>query len=271
MSWMRQQQAAKQAKQVKKPVLPTRPEAEAPPEATKEFGIWLATAKMDWDRLKAIPDHAERDRLAPGLLEKYRELLTDWMARGETHQNNVLVMNIIWAVNAKRWDVLLPLADYAVKTHQVLTFFDRDLPTFVADSVKDYAETLYKASQQGQEKGDLNRFELPPIFAKVLDRIVNAEWSVNYVAVAKYHKLAGLAAESQGHWLKAVEHYRLANKYPNVGVKTRLENAENNLNQLNISSRQVIGGVGQKVAIAIDRPTPSVSPVLPSDEQQSAG
>ena len=266
MSWMRQQQSDKLALQtptrtVDKASLAKRPELTAPPEADKEFGIWLATAKMDWDRLKAIPDHAERDRLAPGLLEKYREFLAEWMARGETHQNGVLVMNIVWAVNAQRWDVLLPLADYAVKTQQVLTFFDRDLPTFVADSVRDYAEHLYKVSQQGQDKGELTLFELPQIFRDVLSRIVENAWMVNYVSVAKCHKLAGLEAEAHRRWHKAVEHYTLANQYPNVGVKTRLENAQKHLSGIIDSSPQAAGTVG-----FTDSPTGQSEPLTASGQ-----
>ena len=197
---------------------------------TTTLSIWAGQVKADWDRLKAEPDHAERDRQKTDLVQRYwDEYLQGWIASGESQQNDVLAVVCVWAADVPDCPVLMDLMDAAVATNQQLPTwlnFKSDLLTHVTDTIRNRAESSYKASQQGVVDGQLRAFSLPDDFYAVLERVQAAVWPVNFVSLAKCHKLAGLAAESVGDLKDALEHYREANKYPNVGVKTRLELVE---------------------------------------------
>ena len=190
------------------------------------LSIWAGQVKADWDRLKAEPDHAERDRQKPALVQRYwDEYLQGWIASGEALQNDVLAVVCVWAADVPDCPVLMDLMDAAVATNQQLPLwlnFKSDLLTHVTDTIRTRAEQVYKNSQQGVVDGQLRAFSLPDDFHAVL----STGWPINFVSLAKCHKLAGLASESIGDFNTALEHYREANKYPNVGVKTRLELVE---------------------------------------------
>ncbi len=186
--------------------------------------------RADWKSLKAITDHAVRDQRKPKLLDNYRDYLAGVIDEGKTATNEVLLRNIVWAADMRDWDWLLTMADFAVDTGQDMTLigFKSGVATFVSDAVRDFADQYYKDTQAKKTGEELVPFEMPKVFAEVMARLDG--WEVNFVSVAKYHKLAGLEAESNRQWDKAVEHYTAANAYPNVGVKTRLVNAEKQLN-----------------------------------------
>lgn len=193
------------------------------------YSIWKSQVKADWDRLKAEPDHAERDRQKPALVQRYwEEYLQGWIASGETHQNDVLAVVLVWAADVPECRWLMELVDAAVATACALPKwlnFKSELLTHVSDTIRNRAEQVYKASQQGGEDGAFKPFHLPDDFQGLFGRVVAGDLQINFVSVAKFNKLAGLEAESHGDWQRALACYQAANEYPNVAVKGRLENA----------------------------------------------
>lgn len=183
---------------------------------TSEYSIYLSQCKADWDALKAEPDHAERDRRKPALIEKYSEFLTHWIAEGESHQNDVLIMNLIWAADSADWTYMFELADCAVKTHQVCTLFKRD-PVHIA------ADAVFIASEK-QFKADGSKL---PAFDTAFDFVLSKEWEINSSLKARYYKLA---AELETDQAMQLEYYKVANELKNdIGVKGRISKLEKKL------------------------------------------
>jgi hypothetical protein len=194
------------------------------PVGDGEYAIYQAQAKADWDGLKAEPDHAERDRRKPALLDKYRDYLSAFMESEET-QNDVLVMNIVWAGDAKDWLWLEELADFAVRTHQVFSLFKSDPMHIAADAIFIGAELLFK---QKQELGDFTDsvFE---VFNRIFkDRVLTGTWSLNKSLKARYYKLAAELSDNKNRQL---EYYVIADDLKNdIGVKGRIKDLKRLLN-----------------------------------------
>lgn len=198
--------AANKPRRAKEGEAKALPSKALPVGADNEFGVWLASAKMDWDRMKAIPDHSERNKLKPALIKKYRDVIESYKASGATHENAVLAMNIIWSADCSDWKTLLVYADLANDTKQSTMLIKRDLPTFATDA-------LLQAETKAADK----------YIGELLHRIDSGQWTVNHPLKAKLYKRAGKLAEATDDIAKAVECYAVADKtYPNVGVKTRL-------------------------------------------------
>ncbi|RVU83824.1 hypothetical protein EOL70_13430 [Leucothrix sargassi] len=194
------------------------------PTGDGEYAIYQAQCKADWDGLKAEPDHAERDRRKPALLDKYRDYLTAFMESEET-QNDVLVMNIVWAGDAKDWLWLEELADFAVRTHQVFSLFKSDPMHIAADAVFIEAERVFKLKQEQQDFTD-SVFE---VFNRIFkDRVLTGTWSFNKSLKARYYKLsADLPASNE----TKLEYYEIANDLKNdIGVKGRIKDLKRLLN-----------------------------------------
>lgn len=226
--------------------------------------VWSSQVKADWDRLKANPDHAERDRQKPALVQRYwDEYLQDWYTSGKaTQPNAVLAVVSLWAVDVPECRYLPELLDAAVQSRSVIPEYCRfksDLLTHVSDTVRNRAEQVYKDSQAGVADGVLREFLLPLDVHLVYGRAIHGDFSVNFVSLAKYHKLAGLEAESGEHWEPALQHYTEANKYPNVAVKGRLENAQAMVKALSPQATGVTTGDADQLlakSTAVDPGTP---------------
>lgn len=227
------------------------------------YSIWDSQVKADWDRLKAEPDHAERDRQKPGLVQRYwDEYLHGWIASGETHQNAVLAVVLVWAADVPECRVLMELVDAAMATACALPHwlsFKAELLTHVSDTVRNRAEAAYKASQQGVADGALKPFHLPDDFHGLFGRVVSGDLQINFVSVARFNKLAGIEAESNGDWERALTCYQAADKYPNVAVKGRLEKAEAMVKALSPQATgdatvEAVGLLAQSVAATPGKP-----------------
>lgn len=191
------------------------PAADTPiTQAERETTLMLAACKMDWDRLKTIPDHAERNKLKAPLLNKYRDYLKHWLADHYSHprvpaQNDVLVRNLIWSVDAEDWEYALTLAADCHLTQQVMTMMERTCTTFFTDAVINAIEK--------------RQFEPGAVLTKVAHTIrdyIEADiWTVAHVAVAKlYRALAKI--EKDTHPADALRYATQAHTlYENVAVK----------------------------------------------------
>lgn len=182
---------------------------------SREYGVLQQLVFSDYQRLKNTPDSngdkhkAEKARL----LNVYREYLTDWIAKGERHNNDVLFFNIVWAADVGEWDWLFKLTDYAVETGQTNTIFKSN-----AESVAS-REIFYHA-----ERGHKEDSVVFSHFYTAFDRIEAGSWVVPTELKAKFYKLAGIKAQEENDLVTAQQYYQIANDiYPNVAVKTRLK------------------------------------------------
>ena len=111
-----------------------------------------------------------------------------------------------------RFEQALELADFAMSQGQALPErFNRDIPTFVADELIEWAEAEYKAGRSPE-----------PYVSDLLPR-VDGEWSLFERIPARYHKQLGVLAMDRKDWASAIVHFERAESlYESIGVGTRL-------------------------------------------------
>ncbi len=124
----------------------------------------------------------------------------------------MLVYVLIWLFDTEQFTQGLELADFAMSQGQALPErFNRDIPTFVADEVIDWAEAEFKARRSPE-----------PYVSNLLPR-VDGEWQLFERIPARYHKLLGLIALNRQDWPVAIAHFERAEAlYESIGVGTRL-------------------------------------------------
>ncbi len=193
--------------------------APAAPMEAGDYQVLVAACKQDVYHLKATypDDHAARNRAKGALLGNYRDYLRGWMAAGNTHQNEVLVYNAMWAMDSEQWEWMQELVSYAVETHQVLIWTKRNLPTLVANTIVQTTESRFKAGDTSTE----------PVFWWAYDVVEGWPITAKNIILAHYNKVAGQIRERDQAFGEALMHYREADRLkPDIGVKTRIKELE---------------------------------------------
>ncbi|ANY90448.1 phage terminase small subunit [Pseudomonas putida] len=187
----------------------------SPANARKHLALMEASLDEDLARLSDIKGLATRQDLKRNeLLPKYQDYVQRYLASGLVFQNRVLVQVMVWLFDTAQLDDALELADIAIEQGQQMPErFKRDIPTFVADAVCEWAYDEHQAGRSPE-----------PYLSYLLPRV--GEWNLPEQIPAKYHKLIGIRALEAKEWAKAIEHLERATElYPKVGVGTRIENA----------------------------------------------
>ncbi len=192
--------------------------AAALPYSPGEALLALMEAALDEDlaRLSAIQGMATRQDLKRSeLLPKYQEYIQRYIESGLVFPNRILVQVMVWLFDTAQFVDALELADIAMAQGQVMPerFKRRDIQTFVADSVCEWAYDEYKAQRSPE-----------PYLSDLLPR-VDGEWDLPEQIPAKFHKLIGIRAQEDKEWATALQHLERAQQlYSKVGVETRIEN-----------------------------------------------
>nr|WP_284146365.1 phage terminase small subunit [Pseudomonas mosselii] len=188
----------------------------SPANARKHLALMEAGLDEDLARLSDIKGLATKQDLKRNeLLPKYQEYIDRYLASGLVYQNRVLVMVMVWLFDTAQFEDALALADIAIGQGQEMPErFKRDIPTFVADAVCEWAYDEHQAGRSPE-----------PYLSELLPR-VDGEWDLPEQIPAKYHKLIGIRALEAKEWATAIKHLeRAAELYPKVGVGTRIDNA----------------------------------------------
>ncbi|WP_422422355.1 phage terminase small subunit [Pseudomonas sp. GZD-222] len=188
---------------------------DSPANARKHLMLMEAALDQDLERLSATKGLASKQDLKRDeLLPKYQEYVQRYAASGLVMPNRVLVCVMIWLFDTAEFDDGLELADFAMEQGQAMPErFARDIPTFVADAVIEWAQSEYQAKRSPE-----------PYLSDLLPR-VDGQWKLPEQIPAKYHKLIGIRAMEAKDWAKAIKHFERATElYPPIGVGTRLEN-----------------------------------------------
>lgn len=202
----------------------------SPANARKHLALMVAGLDDDLARLSAIQGKANRQDLKRSeLLPKYQEYVQRYVESGLVFPNRVLVQVVIWLFDTAQFEDALELADIAIAQGQEMPerFRRRDIQTFVADAICDWAYDEHKAGRSPE-----------PYLSDLLPR-VDGEWSLPEQIPAKYHKLIGIRALEEKAWTKAVTHLERATQlYPKVGVGVRIDNARKALHKEQASAAQ---------------------------------
>ncbi len=158
-----------------------------------EFELLKMSLETDVRASKDVPRGAARDELRDKtLLPRYLPHVHAYVESGEEYANPVLVQVMLWLFDAGRLEQALPVAELAISQGQQMpNDFKRDLPTFVADAVLEWAEGEYKGGRA-----------IEPYFSRVFTQLEN--WVIPDVVLMKYNKFAGKAAYDNGDYSLAV-------------------------------------------------------------------
>ncbi|AIS15514.1 terminase [Pseudomonas chlororaphis subsp. aurantiaca] len=188
----------------------------SPANARKHLALMEVALDQDLDRLSAIQGLATRQDLKRNeLLPKYQEYVQRYVESDQVFANRVLVQVMVWLFDTAQFSDALELADIAIAQGQQMPerFKRRDIQTFVADAICEWAYDEYKANRSPE-----------PYLSDLLPR-VDGEWQLTEQIPAKYHKLIGIRAQEAKEWATALKHLERAQQlYSKVGVDTRIEN-----------------------------------------------
>ncbi|AJO81028.1 phage terminase small subunit [Pseudomonas sp. MRSN 12121] len=188
----------------------------SPANAQKHLQLMLSALDVDLDRISAINSRDDRQRLKRDeLLPKYSDYVTRYRESGLNYPNPVLMQVLVWLFDTVQFEEGLELANFAIEQGQAMPErFNRDVPTFVADELIDWAEAEYKAGRS------------PEPYVSNLLTWVDGRWDLFERIPARYHKLLGILAIDAKDWAKAITHFERATElYKEIGVGTRLEGA----------------------------------------------
>jgi len=187
----------------------------SPANAKKHLLLMEASLDQDLQRLSDIKGLAGRQALKrEELLPKYQDFIQRYMDSGLVMPNRVLVQVMVWLFDTEQFEDGLALADFAIEQGQEMPerFKRRDVQTFVADAVIDWAYAEYNAQRSPE-----------PYLSDLLPR-VDGEWELTEQIPSKYHKLIGIRAMEAEQWETALKHLeRSTELYAKAGNETRIK------------------------------------------------
>ena len=186
----------------------------SPANAKKHLLLMEASLDQDLLRLSEIKGLAGRQALKrEELLPKYQDFIQRYMDSGLVMPNRVLVQVMVWLFDTEQFEDGLALADFAIEQGQEMPerFRRRDVQTFVADAVIEWAYAEYNAQRSPE-----------PYLSNLLPR-VDGEWDLPEQIPSKYHKLIGMRAMEAEQWETALKHLeRSTELYAKAGNETRI-------------------------------------------------
>ena len=185
----------------------------SPANARKHLMLQEAALDQDLERLSAIKGLAGRQSLKRDeLLPKYQDYVQRYCESGLNFHNRVLVQVMVWLFDTEQFEDGLELADFAIEQGQVMPErFKRDIQTFVADAVIEWAFAEYTAQRSPE-----------PYLSNMLP-LVDGKWELTEQIPSKYHKLIGMRAMEAGELSTAIKHLeRSTELYPKAGNETRI-------------------------------------------------
>jgi hypothetical protein len=187
----------------------------SPANARKHLLLQEAALDVDLARLSALKNLASKQTLKRDeLLPKYQDYVQRYCESGLNFPNRVVVQVMVWLFDTSQFEDALELADFLIEQDQQMPerFKRRDIQTFVADAVIDWAYAEYNATRSPE-----------PYLSDLLPR-VDGEWDLTEQIPSKYHKLIGMRAQDAQQWETAIKHLeRSTVLYAKAGNETRLE------------------------------------------------
>lgn len=188
----------------------------SPANAKKHLQLMMDALNVDLERISSIDNHELRRQLKRDeLLPKYLAYVQRYRDSELSFPNPVMMQVLVWLFDTAQFGSGLELANFAMSQDQQLPErFKRNVQTFVADEVIDWAESEYKAKRS------------PEPYLSDLLPLVDGEWKLFERIPARYHKQIGILALDQRDFAKAITHFERAEAlYEGIGVGTRLEGA----------------------------------------------
>lgn len=187
----------------------------SPANARKYLLLQEAALDQDLARLSDLKNLASKQSLKrEELLPKYQEYVLRYCESGLNFPNRVAVQVMVWLFDTAQFDDALELADFLMEQGQQMPerFKRRDLQTFVADAVCEWAYAEYNAKRSPE-----------PYLSNLLP-LVDGVWNLTEQIPSKYHKLIGMRAMEAEQWETALKHLeRSTELYAQAGNNTRIK------------------------------------------------
>jgi len=187
----------------------------SPANARKHLLLQEAALDQDLARISAINGLAGRQTLKrEELLPKYQEYVQRYCESGLNFPNRVAVQVMVWLFDTTQFEDALELADFLMEQGQQMPerFKRRDIQTFVADAVCEWAYAEYTAKRS------------PEPYLSDLLPLVDGVWNLTEQIPSKYHKLIGMRAMEAEQWETALKHLeRSTELYAQAGNNTRIK------------------------------------------------
>jgi len=171
--------------------------------------------EQDLSALHDLVDVSKKIELKKtALIPKWTPIVDEYIRSGAHHKFEPLVFLAVWMLDAEKLPEALAYADYAIAQQQPMPDrFKRDLSTFMAAGIHDWAQRQYKAGHSAE-----------PYFSQIIDRIENKQWIVtDSIVLGFIYKLAAMFAEEANDLEKAEQFYlKCVDANPEGhGVKTK--------------------------------------------------
>lgn len=203
-----------------------------PANAQKHLKLMESALAQDLARIADINSRELRQQLKRDeLLPKYLPYVERYRESGLNHPNPVLMQVLVWLFDTAQFEQGLELAEFAIAQGQELPErFRRDVPTFVADEVIEWAEAEHKA---GRNPEPYVSILLPRVDGSWDGFVTGGDierpqgWELFERIPARFHKLLGVIALEIGAFAVAIAHFdRATELYPEIGVATRRAQAD---------------------------------------------
>lgn len=202
-----------------------------PANAQKHLRLQELALAEDLERIADINSRELRQQLKRDeLLPKYLPYVQRYRDSGLNHPNPVLMQVLVWLFDTAQFEQGLELAEFAIAQGQELPErFRRDVPTFVADEVIEWAEAEHKAGRNPEPYVSNLLPYVDGYWARINtddEASLPAPWELFERIPARFHKLLGIIAMEREEWANAIDHFeRATTLYPEIGVKTRMDEA----------------------------------------------
>ena len=186
----------------------------SPANARKHLLLQEAALDQDLARLSDLKNLASKQSLKrEELLPKYQEYVQRYCESGLNFPNRVAVQVMVWLFDTTQFEDALELADFLMEQGQQMPErFKRDIQTFVADAVCEWAYAEYNAKRS------------PEPYLSDLLPLVDGVWNLTEQIPSKYHKLIGMRAMEAEQWEVALKHLeRSTELYAQAGNNTRID------------------------------------------------
>lgn len=181
-----------------------------------QFEVLESSLKNDVTALANTPT-GERDDLRKTFIARYLPHVEKYVESAEVYANQILVMVMMWLFDNRDISKAVKYALVAVDQGQKMPQqFSRNLATFVADAVLEWADRELKMGHA-----------IDPYFSQIYMKL--DDWAVPDVVLMKYNKLAGTLAFDNEKYKDAIYFLEKANEYGTANnpakVKTKLDKA----------------------------------------------
>lgn len=194
-----------------------------------------AAMVTDVARIKTKPVIEDKQALKRELLPNYLPFVQAYVADGHDYPNDVAVQVMVWLFDVNDIDNALKIGMYLVATgnNDLPPKFSRNLPTFIADAIYDWANDQLKAEQTASPY-------LDDLVTYIDDDALVEKWDLHPAVISKNLALLAKHKEREGKFAECValcERAEAVNP-TGAGVKTMKERVQKLLDKSVESSDQ---------------------------------